>query len=164
MIESANRRLAGKSESSNLSNRNMLPQPLKLTLYLASKRSDILEWISTIPYRIRHTRISDNRLEGTGEWILEKEYRNWRLSSESMLAFQGIRTLLRPSLDELSYRLNTGSSSGSRQNLDHIRGHRFFPFGSDSWRFRVLLLQSNGRKSSKSEGNTERTSSPYANV
>jgi len=59
----------------------------------------------------------------------------------------------------MSYRFNTCSSSGSRQNLYRIKGHRLFPFGSDSGRFRVLLLQSSGRKSSKSGGNTERASS-----
>jgi len=37
---------------SDLFDWSVLPQPPKdpLTLYLASKRSDILEWISTIPY------------------------------------------------------------------------------------------------------------------
>jgi hypothetical protein len=47
-----------------------------------SRRSDILDRFSTIPYTNHHQRIHDGRLEGTGEWQFEKaEYRAWRESS-----------------------------------------------------------------------------------
>ncbi|KAF8541975.1 hypothetical protein BDD12DRAFT_775371, partial [Trichophaea hybrida] len=57
-----------------------------------SKRSQILEWISIIPYTSHHKRISEERLEGTGEWLLaRKEYQDWRASSASkMLLLRGI--------------------------------------------------------------------------
>ena len=56
----------------------------------------ILEWISQIPYSNHHTRISENRLKQTGEWILEKqEYRSWQSESVSkLLLLRGIRKLL----------------------------------------------------------------------
>jgi len=51
-----------------------------------SRRSKILEWISTTPYTSHHKRISDGRLEGTCEWIFENaEYCAWRTSGVSML-------------------------------------------------------------------------------
>ena len=92
---------------SDLFDWNMLPQPPEgpLTLYLASKRSEILEWISTFPYRSHHRRISENCLEGTGQWVLEKEeYRNWRSPSVSMLLLLrvSVRYCMPPSLDGLS--------------------------------------------------------------
>jgi len=57
------------------------------------ERTGILGWISTVPYTNHHKRISDDRLEGTGEWILGKEkYRTWRASTDSMLLLlRGIR-------------------------------------------------------------------------
>jgi len=66
---------------------------IPLTLKLGARRSEILEWISTIPYTSHHRQISDGRLEGTAEWILERgEYRAWRESSVSMLLLlRGIR-------------------------------------------------------------------------
>ncbi|KAI5850862.1 hypothetical protein BZA05DRAFT_51671 [Tricharina praecox] len=51
-----------------------------------SRRSEILEWISTIPYTSHHRSISDCRLDGTGTWIFDKdEYRTWRASNVSLL-------------------------------------------------------------------------------
>jgi len=77
---------------------NMLRQPAEypLTSYQVSERPEILEWISTIPYKSHHMRIRDNRLEGTAEWILDKkEYQNWISSSESMmLLLRGTRKSL----------------------------------------------------------------------
>ncbi|KAI5841657.1 hypothetical protein BZA05DRAFT_344843, partial [Tricharina praecox] len=57
-----------------------------------SRRSDILEWISKIPYTNHHKRISEVRLKGTGEWLFKKtEYHNWRSSSASkLLLLRGI--------------------------------------------------------------------------
>jgi len=64
----------------------------RLTLELA-KRTEILKWISTVPYTNHHQRISDDRLAGTGEWILKNvKYRAWRESARSMLLLlRGIR-------------------------------------------------------------------------
>ncbi|KAF8534011.1 hypothetical protein BDD12DRAFT_897231 [Trichophaea hybrida] len=55
-------------------------------------RTKILEWTSTIPYTSHHQRISRQRLEGTGKWLLARnEYRDWRASSASkMLLLRGI--------------------------------------------------------------------------
>jgi len=60
---------------------------------LESRRSEILEWISTIPYTEHHTRIGTVRLPGTGEWLFQKgEYKEWLSSSVSrLLLLRGIR-------------------------------------------------------------------------
>ncbi|KAI5810371.1 hypothetical protein BZA77DRAFT_172525 [Pyronema omphalodes] len=57
-----------------------------------SDRSAILQWISAIPYISHHKRISEERLEGTGEWLFERpEYEEWMSSSESkLLLLRGI--------------------------------------------------------------------------
>ncbi|KAI5813266.1 hypothetical protein BZA77DRAFT_346375 [Pyronema omphalodes] len=57
-----------------------------------SDRSAILQWISTIPYISHHKRISEERLEGTGEWLFERpEYEEWMSSSDSkLLLLRGI--------------------------------------------------------------------------
>ena len=57
------------------------------------ERSEILEWISNIPYTSHHKHISEGRLKGTGEWLFEREeYRTWRSSSASkLLLLRGIR-------------------------------------------------------------------------
>lgn len=64
-----------------------------ISLVTVSNRSQILEWISTIPYTSHHKRISEGRLDGTGEWLLaKKEYQDWRASSTSkLLLLRGIR-------------------------------------------------------------------------
>jgi hypothetical protein len=58
-------------------------------------RTEILEWISIIPYTSHHSRISDSRLEGTGEWIFAKtEYHKWRaFEGSKLLLLRGIRKL-----------------------------------------------------------------------
>ncbi|KAI5813157.1 hypothetical protein BZA77DRAFT_346632, partial [Pyronema omphalodes] len=57
-----------------------------------SERSSILQWISAIPYSSHHRRISEGRLEGTGEWLFERpEYNEWLSSNESkLLLLRGI--------------------------------------------------------------------------
>ncbi|KAI5841659.1 hypothetical protein BZA05DRAFT_360374, partial [Tricharina praecox] len=51
-----------------------------------ARSSEILEWISTIPYTSHHRRISERRLQGTGDWIFRKaEYCTWKSSGVSML-------------------------------------------------------------------------------
>ena len=62
-----------------------------------SKRSEILGWISNIPYTSHHKHISEGRLKGTGEWLFgREEYRAWRSSSASLLLLlRGIRMYLR---------------------------------------------------------------------
>ncbi|KAI5792038.1 hypothetical protein FPQ18DRAFT_291967, partial [Pyronema domesticum] len=57
-----------------------------------SERSSILEWISTIPYLRHHELINAGRLEGTGQWLLERQdYRTWISSSVSkLLLLRGI--------------------------------------------------------------------------
>jgi hypothetical protein len=59
----------------------------------ASERSQILAWISTLPYTSHHKRISERRLKGTGTWLFDKkEYRDWRDTSASkLLLLRGIR-------------------------------------------------------------------------
>jgi len=93
----------------------------RLTLELG--RTEILEWISTVPYTNHHKRISDDRLEGTGEWILKKEkYHTWRASSKSMLLL--LRGIRKSPLSSTGRRtLLISSSSWSRQNVHCITGH-----------------------------------------
>lgn len=44
-----------------------------------SRKLEILQWLSVVPYKEHHTLIDDDRLEGTGEWLLSKtEYKEWR--------------------------------------------------------------------------------------
>ncbi|KAI5796206.1 hypothetical protein FPQ18DRAFT_423767 [Pyronema domesticum] len=59
---------------------------------LDCERSSILEWISTVPYSSHHQRINAGRLEGTGQWLLERQdYRTWISSSVSkLLLLRGI--------------------------------------------------------------------------
>ncbi|KAI5808454.1 hypothetical protein BZA77DRAFT_329745 [Pyronema omphalodes] len=56
-------------------------------------RSSILQWISEIPYTKHHKRISEERLEGTGQWLFERhEYKSWISSNDSkLLLLRGIR-------------------------------------------------------------------------
>ena len=58
-----------------------------------SRRTEILEWISKIPYLDHHKRISEGRLDGTAEWLLRRvEYLDWESSSASkLLLLWGIR-------------------------------------------------------------------------
>jgi len=65
---------------------------------LESKRSEILRWISIIPYTEHHTRITAARLAGTGEWLFQKgEYKEWLSSSVSkLLLLRGIRKFRAP--------------------------------------------------------------------
>lgn len=52
----------------------------------SNKQSDILRWISSIPYEDNHKTACKGRTEGTGEWLLNHEqYRDWRGSSASMI-------------------------------------------------------------------------------
>ncbi|KAI5776308.1 hypothetical protein EDC01DRAFT_625555, partial [Geopyxis carbonaria] len=58
----------------------------------STERLELLQWLSSIPYTNHHQRISDSRLEGSGDWILaRKEYKEWRSSSASkLLLLRGI--------------------------------------------------------------------------
>lgn len=55
-------------------------------------RARILKAISPIPYRLHHKTARKSRLEGSGQWLLQKpEYRSWRESStSSVLWLHGI--------------------------------------------------------------------------
>ena len=80
-----------------------------------SKRSEILEWISDVPYTSHHKRIGEGRLEGTGKWLLGRdEYRTWRSSSASkLLLLRGIRMTPNDFI-RMNSRLTSYSSSWSR--------------------------------------------------
>jgi hypothetical protein len=74
----------------------ILSGPVPVFLLVAvPNRSQILEWISTIPYTSHHRRISEDRLDGTGQWLLAREeYSEWRVSRRSkLLLLRGIRKL-----------------------------------------------------------------------
>ena len=79
---------ARRHESSRISQQRLVTHNT-----LASRRSEILEWVSAIPYTEHHKRISKGRLEGTVEWLFKKEeYCAWRSSSVSkLLLLRGIR-------------------------------------------------------------------------
>lgn len=52
----------------------------------SSEQSDILQWISNIPYEDNHLTARQGRTEGTGTWLLRhSQYLEWRKSSASMI-------------------------------------------------------------------------------
>ena len=51
-----------------------------------TNQSDILRWISSIPYEENHRTARKGRIDGTGKWLLNhKRYQEWRGSSASMI-------------------------------------------------------------------------------
>lgn len=64
------------------------------------KRRRILTWISGIEYARLHYTARENRLEGTGQWVLAHEkYLEWKRSTASMILWlRGVRTYLFPLL------------------------------------------------------------------
>lgn len=61
-----------------------------------SEQSEILQWISSIPYEDNHTTACQGRTINTGQWLLEHpRYREWRKSSASMILWlHGFREFL----------------------------------------------------------------------
>jgi hypothetical protein len=52
----------------------------------SSKRREILNWMSSVPYEQHHGNIRRDRLESSGLWLLHKdEFRLWRKSSTSSI-------------------------------------------------------------------------------
>jgi hypothetical protein len=78
---------------------NYSRSPLYLVLKLeklassAQRRLEILNWVSAILYGDHHSSAKEGLLEGTGEWLLQKEeFRNWKASQQStILWLHGIR-------------------------------------------------------------------------
>ena len=58
-----------------------------------SRRIQILQWISSIPYEDNHNTACEGHTSGTGEWLLEHDiYNDWRASKENaILWLHGIR-------------------------------------------------------------------------
>ena len=58
-----------------------------------SKQSEILQWISPIPYEDSHRTASRGRTEGTGRWLLNhRQFCQWRsTNSSSILWLHGFR-------------------------------------------------------------------------
>jgi hypothetical protein len=81
-----------------------------------SERSSILQWISKVSYTSHHKRISEGRLEGTGNWLFERqEYTTWISSSVSqLLLLRGIRKSPHASFICMILVLSSQSSSWSR--------------------------------------------------
>jgi len=59
---------------------------------LVSKRTEILQWISSEPYLDHHNQMKDDVLLGTGEWLLSHPvFRKWKKESvSSILWLHGI--------------------------------------------------------------------------
>lgn len=52
----------------------------------ASKQSEILQWISPIPYQDSHALAQERRTEGTGQWLLrDSRFRAWQNSNSSTI-------------------------------------------------------------------------------
>lgn len=70
---------------------------------MSGERGEMLKWISPIPYESDHEFARRGRLEGSGEWLLERDdYREWKNSSSStMFWLHGIREFS-PMLPEIS--------------------------------------------------------------
>lgn len=58
-----------------------------------TERLEIIRWISTVPYREHHENIRQDRLPGSGAWLLKSpNHVEWRASSySSILWLHGIR-------------------------------------------------------------------------
>lgn len=51
-----------------------------------AKRSQIIQWISPIPYKQHHNQVKKDLMDGTGEWFLNgNELLEWRGSSTSSI-------------------------------------------------------------------------------
>ncbi|KAH0557050.1 hypothetical protein GP486_005162, partial [Trichoglossum hirsutum] len=57
-----------------------------------SKRKEVLDWLSAVPYSKHHKNTQKDRLKGSGSWLLGRaEFREWRKSSaSSVLWLHGI--------------------------------------------------------------------------
>ena len=71
---------------------------LKLKVIIVKEREDILDWISNIDHRGHHKSILERLMQGTGEWLLDKEqFVQWHSSSSSSLLWlRGDGMLLDP--------------------------------------------------------------------
>ena len=129
----------GRYESSNKT-----PQTATHTA-AGSKRSEILKWISDMPYTSHHQRIHEDRLQDTGKWLFAREeYRMWRSSSASkLLLLRGIRMSPHVFRDEFL----TYSFSWSRENIYRINGNRLFLVEFGARGVGVFLLQPSRGKS-----------------
>ena len=58
-----------------------------------ARRTEILQWISPIPYEDDHNTAREGHTSGTGEWLLEHQiYNNWKTSKEgAILWLNGMR-------------------------------------------------------------------------
>ena len=61
-------------------------------LLQGSQRLQVLHWLSPVPFSSHHKRHSDNRIPGSGQWLLDHDrYLNWRsTSSSSIFLLHGI--------------------------------------------------------------------------
>ena len=61
-----------------------------------ARRTEILQWISPIPYEDDHNTACDGHTSGTGEWLLEHQtYNNWKTSErDAILWLNGMREKL----------------------------------------------------------------------
>lgn len=67
----------------------------KLTHHLApdNERTEILRWVSEAEYQKHHWNAKEDRIDGTGEWLLRRqEFQEWQASGvSSILWLHGIR-------------------------------------------------------------------------
>jgi hypothetical protein len=65
----------------------------KLNSCIEKKRAKFLDWISDIPFPEHHLDIRQDRLQNSGQWLMQKEaYKNWRNDTfGSILWLHGIR-------------------------------------------------------------------------
>jgi len=121
---------------------------------LESRRSDILRWISTIPYTDHHKRIKTSRLKDTGAWLFQKtEYQEWLASSASkLLLLRGIRKFrLHPITTPCCLHL-TGSSAGAGKTF--IASVAIDSFASDSRLGKLAYFYCNRAEGSRRDPET----------
>jgi len=85
------------------------------------ERSEILTWLSSIPYRKNHLTARQGRTDGTGTWLLEHpRYLEWRRSSTSMILWlHGSREyFLRVEFNDAAH----SSFSGGREDQTRFEG------------------------------------------
>lgn len=63
------------------------------SVLLEAERTEIILWLSRIPYRKHHERAKEGRLDNTGDWLVKKKvFKEWQGSSTSkILWLHGIR-------------------------------------------------------------------------
>lgn len=60
------------------------------TLITGRRRTEIMQWISDVPFKAHHTFHREKRNKDTGYWLMENEkYMTWRTARSSIIWLRG---------------------------------------------------------------------------